>query len=364
MNASVAWNTSPGMSAQRIVFLDYLRIFAFVSVLVGHKFVWSIKAETDDAGSLWHWPARALWPWIQGGGVGVLVFFLVSGYVITQVLQRETTAEFLIKRVFRIYPLYMLAVLVEQTGLMLQGDELKVSVLLAQLLLIGDWLDTPYTLGGVEWTLRMEVLFYVFMACLHSLGLTRWRNGAALLWVYAICVAGLFVLKPWPTHEDWTFGYGGLYFPFLLLGSGFFLYERRIVAGWHFAGFVLLVLVLHYKGLQMWQPRWLDAHFGILALGLFTLAWLMRSKLVETPAVLWWSGLTYAVYLFHYWLFDWLAAGWTKMGWYPLLVPWAALCGLLLVCAILVRWVEQPAIRRGRRLSRRWAQVQRSSGAR
>ena len=35
------------------------------------------------------------------------------------------------------------------------------SVLVPQLLLIGDFFGTPYSLGGVEWTLRVEVLFYV-----------------------------------------------------------------------------------------------------------------------------------------------------------------------------------------------------------
>lgn len=354
----------PKAPAHRIAFLDGLRIFAFASVLVGHKFVGGIQAAIDDADAFWHWPARVLWPWVQGGGVGVLVFFLVSGYVITQVLQRETTVEFLIKRVFRIYPLYVLAVLIEQGGLLFQGQAIEGRVLLAQLLLIGDGLGTPYTLGGVEWTLRMEVSFYVFMACLHTLGLTRWHRGAALLWIYVACVLGLYAFKPWPTHEDWTFGYGNLYFPFLLLGSGFFLYERGVVARWQFAAFVLLVFYLHHKGLQMWQPRWLDAHFGALALGLFGLAWWMRNKLVTTPTVQWWSGMTYAVYLFHYWLFDWLAAGWVKLGCPVVLAPFWALCGLLLVCAILVRWIEQPAIRLGRRLSRGWAQAQQSAGAR
>lgn len=332
----------------RVIFLDYLRIFAFVTVLVGHKFDGPLHAAMADPASPWHWPARALWPWVQGGGVGVLVFFLVSGYVITQVLQRERTIEFLIKRVFRIYPLYITAVLVEAAGLWFMGRPPPWQVLGPQLLLIGDWTGTPYALAGVEWTLRLEVAFYVLMAALHGGGLVRWRQGAWLPWIYAAFIGGLFLLGPFPTHQAWSRGYGTLYFPFLLLGSVVFLRERQVVGWVALLGFGAYVFALHYHGLQQWQARWLGAHFPDLAVGLFLLLWATRRWLPAHPWVLWWSGLTYAVYLFHNWLVDWLSealAGVGAGGGTSLALALLALVGL---CAGFVRWVEQPAIRCGR----------------
>lgn len=347
----------------RVIFLDYLRIFAFVTVLVGHKFDEPLHAAMADPASPWHWPARALWPWVQGGGVGVLVFFLVSGYVITQVLQREGTLEFLVKRVFRIYPLYVTAVLVEAAGLWLMGRPTPWSVLVPQLLLIGDWTGTPYALAGVEWTLRLEVAFYVLMAALHGAGLVRWRQGAALPWIYAAFIGGLYGLGPFPTHQAWSMGYGTLYFPFLLLGSAVFLRERRVV-GW--ATLVLLgayVFALHYHGLRLWQARWLGAHFPDLAVGLFVLLWAVRRWLPAHPWVLWWSGLTYAVYLFHNWLVDWLRDALVRAGAGGGLALALALLALVAICAGLVRWVEQPAIRRGRAWAARFKPGDRARGA-
>ena len=85
-------------AAERVVFLDWLRIYAFASVLIGHKFNGPVvRAAQADTGWL-RWPARVLWPFIEGGGAGVVVFFLISGYIITQVLQRERSPEFRIKR--------------------------------------------------------------------------------------------------------------------------------------------------------------------------------------------------------------------------------------------------------------------------
>lgn len=347
-----AWQAAAAGGA-RVVFLDYLRIFAFVTVLLGHKFDRPILAAMADAASPWHWPARALWPWVQGGGVGVLVFFLVSGYVITQVLQRERTVEFLIKRAFRIYPLYVTAVLVEAAGLWLQGRPRAWHDLWPQLLLIGDWTGTSYALAGVEWTLRLEVAFYVLMAALHASGLVRWRQGAALPWIYAAVVGALFLLGPFPAHQAWSRGYGTLYFPFLLLGSVVFLRERRVVGWGTLVLLGALVFALHYRGLHAWQARWLGAHFADLAVALFLALWLARRWLPTHPWVLWWSGLTYAVYLFHNWMFDWARDAARHAGAGALLSVGCALTVLLVLCAACVRWVEQPAIRRGRELATR-----------
>lgn len=341
----------------RIVFLDYLRIFAFVSVLVGHKYHAPIQAAAQAPGTPWHWPARLLWPWVQGGGAGVLVFFLVSGYIITQVLQREDALEFGIKRILRIYPLYITAVLIEyagRVGLGL-GRPPVWSELVPQLLLVGDWTGTYYALGGVEWTLRVEVSFYVFMTVLQLLGLVRWRSGAALPWAYALCLGLLYLIGPFPEFVDWTRGYFTLYAPLLLVGSLFYLFESGTVRWPVLLGFALCTLALHYWGLYRWQPRWLSAHFFELAFFLFALCWGLRQRLPAYRWVLWLSALTYSVYLFHHWFYDWLQAAATGLRLPAAAAAVFALVGLLLVCIIVERLVERPGIRLGRRLVRHWA---------
>ena len=338
---------------RRQAFLDYLRIFAFASVLVGHKFWEPVHAALAARHSPWHWPARLLWPWVNAGGVGVLVFFLVSGYIITHVLQRERTAEFLLRRAFRIYPLYVVAALGEFALLHAAGKAPAAATLLWQISLLGDWAGAPYALGGVEWTLRVELGFYLLMAALRAAGLTGWRDGAGLPWLYAALTAALLVCGPWPTHVDWTRGYFSIYFPFLLLGSAIQLGERGAIRWRVVAALGAAVFALHYLGLRQWQPRWLDAHFALLALALFLLLWALRKRLPAPDWVLWLSELTYAVYLLHYWVFDALRAAALRWGAPRALAQWLALAGLLALCALLVKAIEQPMIRLGRRFSER-----------
>ena len=340
---------SPG----RLVFLDYLRIFAFASVFAGHKFIEPLSALAQT-GTGWQAAlARALFPFIEGGGAGVVVFFLVSGYIITHVLQRERTPEFLLKRAFRIYPLYWAAVLGHYVFLFAQhGVRPEAATLLPQLLLIGDLTGTPYALHGIEWTLRLELGFYLLMAACSASGLTRARHGGALALVFGALLVLLHVLPPFPTYTEWSRGYVSLYLPFLLLGSMWWLFEHRRVRGLTLALFVATACVLYRLGLQAWQPRWQHTWFIEVALSLFVLAWLLRKRLPTPAWVLALSELTYAVYLLHVWLFEPFRDAALRVGTGGGVADLAGIAGVLASSWLLVRAIERPGIALGRRLAR------------
>jgi peptidoglycan/LPS O-acetylase OafA/YrhL len=79
-----------------------MRIFAFASVLIGHKFYPAIERFVADQNNseMARLALSLTMPLFYGGVVGVIVFFLVSGYIITHVLQHERPLEFLVKRRF------------------------------------------------------------------------------------------------------------------------------------------------------------------------------------------------------------------------------------------------------------------------
>lgn len=340
----------PGGSG-RIFFLDYLRIFAFVSVLLGHKFYSYVSAFSNDPAvhSSPRLIAKLLLPLLQGGGAGVVVFFLVSGYIITHVLQTEHTGEFLIKRIFRIYPLYIVALLIQHIFLAVAGQAPGLSTLVPQLLLVGDLFGTPYALNGVEWTLRVEIAFYIFMATLRWFDVGhRHRSMLPILYVATTLLCGF--LAPIPSAEIWSKGYLTIYGPFLLLGSLIFLLEKRHISTTVAIFFVGLVFYQYFSLIASYQRNWLGAHFAPLAFLIFLVSWGFRKQLTAAPWVLLLSEMTYAVYLFHNWFFEYAKSGLAAINVSVLNPDVQALLVLLVVCFFMVRSVEKPGIRLGRLL--------------
>lgn len=333
----------------RIAFLDYLRIFAFISVLIGHKFYANIVAAiaNDKLHATPKLLLELLTPFVFGGGAGVIVFFLVSGYIISQVLSVEQTTSFLIRRVFRIYPLYVIAVLIQIIVQKTWGT-LSLNLLVQQLLLIGDFFSTPYTLAGVEWTLRVEIIFYVFMAMLKAGGFWDKRKHL-LIFVLLITTTLMSQLPVFPDGSGVFKGYFLIYSPFLFVGTGFWLYEQKwITFGWFFA-LIIMVFVNYFYLISCYQPAWLSAQFAVLGFLLFTTAWIFRSKFESTTIILLCSDLTYAVYLFHNWMFNFFK------GHLELLLTrdtsFLALVSLFAFCFLLHRIIERPANKLGRGIS-------------
>jgi peptidoglycan/LPS O-acetylase OafA/YrhL len=337
----------------RIVFLDYLRIFAFVSVLVGHKFTQYLNP--DDGPAFWKFCSKLILPFVDAGGAGVVVFFLVSGYIVTKVVQLDAPVPFLIKRWFRIYPLYIVAVLM-QYGLA-GSARVDVGTLLQQLTLLGDFMGTPYALNGVEWTLRVEILFYVFIALLRGAGLLQQRI-AWLMPVYALVVLAGVGLAPIPAVDFWANGYATIFGPYLLLGSAIYLMEQRRIrlrAGLIFCTWALAVA---YALMAKFHPERTSAHFGGIGLGVFLLAWGARNRLRSPAIVLLISELTYSVYLFHSWFFDVLRAWLKKIKLKSVAFDLRALVALLVFCYVASILVERYGVRLGRKVLARYERWQ------
>ena len=91
--------------------LDCLRFFAFLFVFISHAFSISTDyyIQLGMPGELAAWVRAA----VGSGGIGVVLFFVLSSYLITELLIREHTRRgsldikaFYIRRALRIWPLY------------------------------------------------------------------------------------------------------------------------------------------------------------------------------------------------------------------------------------------------------------------
>lgn len=178
--------------ASRLGWLDALRGIAALVVVFDHS-SYSFMAEFR----------RELMPEFNTSRYGIMVFFLVSGYIIPASLERRGSVRtFWTGRLFRIYPLCAAVV----TGLLVAdhfgvaeirdfGGQSLTSVALAHLTLFQELLGTPNLLL-VLWTLSYEMAFYLLVVGLFTVRLHR-RSGAVavtLAALAALSVAAGFAL--------------------------------------------------------------------------------------------------------------------------------------------------------------------------
>ena len=327
------------VSNNRIVFLDYLRVFAFLSVLIGHKLFGEISNIINLHPSVHvtqQYLVNFLLSMFQGGGAGVIVFFMISGYIILHVINYENPIEFLIKRFFRIYPLLGFAIILEAIlWHSLNNNPFNYGNLLLQWSLLGDFFNIPYSLAGVEWTLRVEILFYILMALISFIGIQN--KGYIVLMLFVVITFFLKYIAPFPS--ELFVGYFTIYFPFLFLGSAIYLFEKKKINFISLGFFIIFIFENYFNMIFEFQKAWLSANFAIVGFIIFMIFWFNRDNLYNIKFnryVIFTSTLTYSVYLFHNYL-------WFFIGeYFKINSKVLIFMILILFCLIIIRLVENP----------------------
>lgn len=172
--------------------LDSLRGLAALSVL------WMHGAEIFVRQSAPGFLSTAVFEWpnaLKVGRVGIVIFFMLSGFLIARSLEtRDWRRTFPIKRALRLYPAYLLS-LVLALGLGLASfDAAQVA---ANLTMLPSFLGEEEILA-IYWTLQTEVVFYAlfYLALLLGYGETRRSLGvlsAGFTGVFIVSQLGLDV---------------------------------------------------------------------------------------------------------------------------------------------------------------------------
>lgn len=357
----------------QIAFIHILRGVAALLVVWSHlSGYWLLETgRTSAAQDLWYqWVGRPLHLYQNGGHVGVVLFFLISGYIITHTSLREDRRSFAIKRVLRILPALAVAVLVTWVIVTVAHA--------ADLPLIGfaeapwwRWLMAVFLLDGfvaprlvldVTWTLVVELIFYLLI--FSVIRLQRARPLASTWIMTGIWIIGSFVFFNvgfFASHGNaWAMYWVG----FLLVGRViYFVQNGRITP---VDGIVLGVWILLVFGLlvEAVSPGYLLAPGGwvgieplvsyvlVLLIFLTMLRWAPRAA----PAPFRFFGdISYSLYLFHLPIGLFVLALLETMEIPETLMTFIAIA--VSIGAATVSWllVEKPTQKLARRLVRREA---------
>ncbi len=130
---------------------------------------------------------RELMPYFNTSRYGIMVFFLVSGYIIPRSLERRGCVRaFWIGRILRVYPLAAAVVTVLLALHVLGVAEIRdfgahsaAAVALAHITMLQELLGTP-SLLLVLWTLSYEMAFYLMVVALFTIRLHRRPSAVAI----------------------------------------------------------------------------------------------------------------------------------------------------------------------------------------
>lgn len=339
-------------SASRYVFLDYLRATAAWLV------VW------DHLGTIIPgWSGRVFPPaqWVRNnitgplgviqdfGWFGVALFFLISGFIISDRARVESAFEFIVRRVLRIYPMLAVAVLLSAAFVAAKSQATPHNLFLN--LTLANYVVVPQVaLLGVAWTLVIEVIFYAVTAA------TQFARGSPHRIAVNLAVAAFAIWKRGAFGESFAlFAVAASYLPILVMGQTVYwwLARKRLSALWGLA-----YLAAAY-GVFLWGMRAMHAEFLPLSnsylvsvtYALLAFIGIMHIQLPPQRVVRLLSDTSYSMYLLHgtigYLILASLAA--RAPLWMAIL---AAATGSLAASYLAYRLVEKPSQRLGRYLTR------------
>jgi len=189
----------PERTGSRLAWLDVLRGLAALCVVFNH-FGYFLPPGLKGP----------VYQWINPGDYGVFVFFIISGYIVPASLERKGSVRtFWVSRLFRLYPLYLLAVAIAVTlyvvhvgGLRGEGSDPETSVL-SQMLMMSNVL-AGQNLPNVVWSLSYEMIFYLLLTALFMARVHRRSSRYALAFAVAAVALGGLLPQAYFTSNLWS----------------------------------------------------------------------------------------------------------------------------------------------------------------
>lgn len=190
-------------TSSRFYILDPLRLVAALMVLIYH---YSIFFNTNNLPDV-------LASATKFGYLGVVFFFLLSGFVITASAQGRGALAFLVARGIRLYPAFIICLLVTVAAIYFTGHGLlSVTQIAANASILNDYLKIP-NVDGVYWTLQAELKFYGCIFLLIATGLFNFYRVWLSIW---LLVAILHFYTNQPFFMGWFIN---PYYSFYFIGG-------------------------------------------------------------------------------------------------------------------------------------------------
>ncbi len=355
--------------------LNSLRALA-VLLVMGHHVAWRFRPDASD-------PVGRIFQY--SGWIGVDIFFVISGFMITRILirDRDDIAGFFRRRVFRILPIYFIAVCVFMLSSLIFGDSGDLHRIWSPLLLLNGWTipifgqeNLPFT---ITWSLSVEETAYVILglACLGGVD----RMKLALFGFLALAPI-VRLISVWTSVIDLT----DLYFfvparlDSIALGGlaalGAFVRVTKFRFFSVVAGAAVLGLIILFQYISLDNPIMPIVGYFVFATTVACFVTVLSDNSASGLQTNWyaehfplryaavWSAkfgtLSYFVYLFHIFIIEGVGIvlnfiGYHDAGFWTVFL--ISIVSIFFMAAASWKYFEYPLIQRGRRVAQRDAMV-------
>jgi peptidoglycan/LPS O-acetylase OafA/YrhL len=378
---------------KRLNYLDSIRGLAACMVLVFHSSISVMQPVSNLEAAFVSIPTFICYiiQKVLIGYVAVIIFFVLSGFVLAYSLLKQPVpySAFAIKRVFRIYPVFVFVILLAyalhffgvRLGLASQlflpwgvsPPNLSLAEFVKHLVLWGT--KEALTLDVVIWSLVHEMrISLIFPLILFSLRKYRWRALlVSFLFSFACSIlefhrTGTISTGKFETTFFDTFLATGFYSVFFVAGA-FLAIERDRVAAiieslqkWKKLLLFAIVAVCLIKASDVSNFKGIVAIYlnGVGALGLIALALGGQKfgQVLNHRVPIWLGRISYSLYLIHplvfYGVNQTIGGLWPGLQTSVFVRALALLAGIalsLLAAELMARFIESPSIRLGKKLS-------------
>lgn len=297
--------------------LDALRFFAFLLTFFWHRMA---HTGTDPTNDMWAWRLGTV------GAFGLPVFFLLSAFLITELLLRERDMRgtvdvraFYIRRILRIWPLYF-ATLIFLVVLDFFLPGVGTRDLLAWIafsLFAGNWYVTinGWIAAPIDplWSISVEEQFYLIAPVVIAMGGRKYLmilGGLMLTGSYL--TIGMYAWdRPSGDQGEWT----NSFFQFQFFAAGIFLavllrgrlpnFPVVVRICFLFSGFVSWLIAVSVFEVRSWdpQPSFLGAFIGWLLVLCGTVMLFISSLGIDGSIIPKWmrylGRISFGLYLVH-----------------------------------------------------------------
>lgn len=343
------------VDTRTIVFLDLLRGTAALLVVYDHlAAAWPDQTERSwiVTRQIRRYVSEPLGIIQDFGFLGVAIFFLVSGFIITHVAQRESRFQFAVKRILRIYPPLIASIIVIAGVTAIQGRDLyDIGDYLRAFTLVNYFQEPQIVINGVAWTLVVEMLFYsaVFLA----MPLIKGHPQIGNLTILAVVAAVIWQARAFGS-TFFLFAASVAYLPYLLLGQLVYLRWVRRITVIEYAVLTLGTYLVAVFGIRRIHTAFLPADNSYMisvgfAFVIFIGALAFEERIRMPRFLAFTSDVSYSLYLLHgvigYLVLDELVGR----------IPFTAALFVAVSSGLAVAWlshrvVEQPSQRLARQL--------------